>query len=446
MKRFVIGGTHSGCGKTTVTCAVLAALKARGLRVASFKCGPDYIDPMFHSSIIGASAHNLDSFFCGDDRLRQLLHEGSQNADISVIEGVMGYYDGVDGRGSAHSVSEITESPAVLVIDCKGMSESVGAVMKGFLDYRRTSNIKGFVFNRLPRRLVPLAQRLCGELGTEYLGCMPPDCPGIESRRLGLVTASEIDDLCEKTAELGRLAEENILLDRLMELSESPCLTFREQELHRLPDGVSPKIAVARDRAFCFIYSENMELLQRLGCTPEYFSPMEDERLPEDCCGLILSGGYPELCAEELSANRTMSVSIRQAINSGMPTIAECGGFMYLHDCLKTAEGREYPMAGVIGGTAYETDRLRRFGYITMTAEKDCLICGKGDSFAAHEFHYWDSTCCGEDFTAAKADGRSWKCVHSSPTLYAGFPHLYFYADVRMAERFAAACAAYGGK
>ncbi len=446
MKRILIGGTHSGCGKTTVTCAVLAALKARGLTVSSFKCGPDYIDPMFHSSIIGADAHNLDSFFCDDNCIRQLLWENGKNADISVIEGVMGYYDGADGRGSAHSVAAITDTVSVIVLDCKGSGESIGAVMKGFLTYKPSNNIAGFIFNRLPARLVPMAERLCTEMGTEYFGCMPPKSPSIESRRLGLVTAAEIADLREKTAELGRFAEEHIRLDMLMEAAERYFPEFTEQKLHRICADSSPKIAVAADRAFCFTYSENISLLKRLGCAVEYFSPMEDEKLPDNCRGLILSGGYPELHAERLAANSSMRECIKTAINRGLPTIAECGGFMYLHDSIRTSDGTEYPMAGVIGGTAFETDRLQRFGYVTMTAGRDCLLCGKGESFPAHEFHYWDSTDCGADFTAAKSDGRSWKCVHATSALYAGFPHLYFYSDVRLAERFAAACAAYGGK
>ena len=401
---------------------------------------------MFHSSIIGADAHNLDSFFCDDNCIRQLLWENGKNADISVIEGVMGYYDGADGRGSAHSVAAITDTASVIVLDCKGSGESIGAVMKGFLMYKPSNNIAGFIFNRLPARLVPMAERLCTEMETEYFGCMPPKSPSIESRRLGLVTAAEIDDLREKTAELGRLAEEHIRLDRMIEVSERCFPEFTVQKLHRICADNSPKIAVAADRAFCFTYSENISLLKRLGCAVEYFSPMDDEKLPDNCCGLILSGGYPELHAERLAANSSMRECIKTAINRGLPTIAECGGFMYLHDSIRTADGAEYPMAGVINGTAFETDRLQRFGYVTMTAERDCLLCVKGESFPAHEFHYWDSTDCGADFTAAKSDGRSWKCVHASPALYAGFPHLYFYSDVRLAERFAAACAAYGGK
>ncbi|MBQ7980444.1 MAG: AAA family ATPase, partial [Oscillospiraceae bacterium] len=197
MNRIIIGGTHSGCGKTTVTCAVLQALCNRRMKVASFKCGPDYIDPMFHEKIIGTNAHNLDSFFCDDNTLKYLLTENSRNADISVIEGVMGFYDGVNGRGSANSVSEITDTKAVIVIDCKGQSQSIGAVMKGFLTYRK-NNIIGFIFNRLSEKLVPMVRELCEDLNTQYLGFMPTNRITVQSRHLGLVTADEIDDIKEK--------------------------------------------------------------------------------------------------------------------------------------------------------------------------------------------------------------------------------------------------------
>ncbi|WP_294750491.1 cobyrinate a,c-diamide synthase [uncultured Ruminococcus sp.] len=445
MKRILIGGTNSGCGKTTIVCAILAALKARGLAVSSFKCGPDYIDPMFHKSIIGADSYNLDSFFCNDNTLKHLLCENDKNSDISVIEGVMGFYDGVNGQGSAHSVSMVTGTSSVIVIDCKGASESIGAVMKGFMDYEVPNRISGFIFNRLPERLVPLAKELCERLGSRYFGFFPVNGFSLESRRLGLVTAAEVTDLKAKTKELGELAEKHILLDELIAASEAPLPEYIPLKVESLFKNSKPKIAVARDEAFCFIYDENIELLRQLGCDIAYFSPIKDKMLPENCCGLLLSGGYPELHAGELSDNSEMLAAIKMAVTSGMPTIAECGGFMYLHDTIKTSDGREYKMAGALSGTAYETSRLQRFGYVTLTASEDSLICEKGHRTAAHEFHYWDSTDCGSCFNAKKADGREWSCIHGGKSLYAGFPHLYFYSDISIAERFAAACAEFGG-
>lgn len=444
MKRIIIGGTNSGCGKTTVTCAILQALVNRTMKVTSFKCGPDYIDPMFHEKIIGTSAHNLDSFFCNDDTLKYLLCENSRNTDISVIEGVMGFYDGADGRGSAHSVSQITDTPAVIVIDCKGMSDSIGAVMKGFLEYKKPNNILGFIFNRLPQKLVGFAENLCRELGTEYFGFIPVNDFTFESRHLGLVTTGEISDIKDKMKHLGELAEKNILLDKLIKLSEKPFPQFVCPQFEKIDFPRKPVIAVAKDSAFCFIYSDNISVLQKLGCDIVFFSPLNDKSVPENADGLILYGGYPELYAEKLSENTEMLADIRRKIEAGMPTIAECGGFMYLHDTMEDADGNEHKMVGVINGKAYKTSKLRHFGYTKMTAERDNMLCKKGDTFPAHEFHYWDSTLCGEDFIAEKADGRSRKCAYGNEYLYAGFPHLYFYSHIKTAENFVRRCLEYG--
>ncbi len=441
MKRIIIGGTNSGCGKTTVTCAVLQALVNRKMQVASFKCGPDYIDPMFHKKILGTSAFNLDSFFCDDDTLKYLLYENSRAADISVIEGVMGFYDGANGRGSAYSVSQVTETPAVIVIDCKGMSDSIGAVMKGFLEYKKPNNIVGFIFDRLPEKLADKAEYLCHELGTEYFGFIPQTDMVFESRHLGLVTADEISDIKTKLYQLGELAEKTLKLDRLIKFAERSFPNYTPPPLPKAK--YKTVIAFSKDSAFCFIYADNISLLQKLGCEIEYFSPLYDEAVPENADGIILCGGYPELYAERLAENKSMLESIRQRIISGIPAIAECGGFMYLHKTMEDTDGNEHRLVGAIDGKVYKTPKLRRFGYVKMTAERDNILCGKGASFHAHEFHYWDSTSCGEAFTAEKADGRSWKCVHANENLYAGFPHLYFYSDIDTAANFVQKCAEY---
>ena len=436
MKRLLIAGTGSGCGKTTVTCAILKALTDRGFLVNSFKCGPDYLDTMMHDRIISGSARNLDSFFCDADTLRYLLDKTS---DIAVIEGVMGFYDG--SEGSAYSVSEITETPVILVIDCKGMSDSVGAVMQGFLNFRKPNRIAGFIFNRLPEKLIPLVKNLCHDLNTEYFGCFPKNSVILESRHLGLVTAQEIQDFDQKMHQLGRLAQKYLDLEKMLSLPDLPVPAYRKPMLPEL--HVSPVIAVAKDKAFCFLYRENLELLENLGCRIKYFSPLEDHEIPEDADGLILCGGYPELYAEQLSENNSMIRNINIKIRSGMPCIAECGGFLYLHESLKNQKEISFPMIGIFQGEAYRTDKLQRFGYLTMTTEKDNLLCQKGGHIKAHEFHYWESPDSGTAFTAHKKDGRCWKCCHVSDTFYAGFPHLYFYANPEIAVRFVRKCAEY---
>ncbi|MDE6797305.1 MAG: cobyrinate a,c-diamide synthase [Ruminococcus sp.] len=436
MRRIIIAGTHSGCGKTTVTCAILSAMSGRGLKVTSFKCGCDYIDPMFHEQIIGVKSHNLDSFFCNADTLKNILHENGKSADISVIEGVMGFYDGVSGMGSAYSVSEITETPVVLVVDCKGMSDSIGAIISGFLHYK-PNRIAGIIFNRLPEKLIPLAEKICQELGTEYLGRMPVHSYSIASRHLGLVTAEEIAGIKGKIRHTGELAEKNIRLDRILEISDNKFPEYRKIKVNKIGN---PVIAVARDKAFCFIYRDNIELLEKMGCRIEYFSPLNDKKIPENADGIILYGGYPELHSEKLSGNVSMLESVKSAVNSGIPVIAECGGFMYLHEFTDN-----FSMVGVLEGKAYRTDKLQRFGYITLKSENDSLLFRTGEKIPAHEFHYWDTTNNGDSLTAEKSDGRNWKCAVCTENMYAGFPHIYFYSDIEIAERFVRKCIEYGG-
>ncbi len=440
MQRFLIAGTHSGCGKTTVTCAILAALKKRGIAAASFKCGPDYIDPMFHTTVLETPAHNLDSFFCTPDRLRYLFDRYSKNAAVSVLEGVMGYYDG--GDGSAQAIAGITATPAVIVLDCKGMSDSIGAMMQGFLRYRQPNRIAGFIFNRLPLSLVPMVQRFCKELGTQYFGCMPVHSETFDSRHLGLVTAEEIPDLREKMQRLAALAEKHILLDTLIKLPCDPLPPFTPISVKPLFQGdARPLIAVARDEAFCFYYAESLDLLQELGCRLVHFSPLHSQMLPE-ADGILLGGGYPELYASDLSRNPAISSAVRRSIREGTPVIAECGGFLYLHRLLTDAEGGCYRMANVFSGEGVKTDKLQRFGYVSLKAAAPSLLFDKATTLRAHEFHYWDSTTPGTSLTAVKRDGRSYPCCFATETIYAGFPHLYLWSDLDAARRFVLKCGA----
>lgn len=445
MRRLMIAGTNSGCGKTTITCAVMQAFVNRRMRVSAFKCGPDYIDPMFHESVIGAVPHNLDAWFCKGKMLRRILTDGSLDSDISLIEGVMGFYDGVCGKASSHAVSLDVDCPVILVVDCKGMSTSIGAVVSGFLNFRTPNNIAGFIFNRLPPQLVDEIKALCNEAGTEFLGYFPnsPEC-ALESRKLGLVTPEGVCELKQKTQLLAGKAEQHININRMLEISESRQLT----DLAEMPatrfHGV--RIAVALDAAFSFIYRDNMRFLEHLGAEIIYFSPIDDEKTPEGINGLILCGGYPELFAEKLSENRSMLQSIKEKIKSGMPVIAECGGFMYLHDSLVIDNKHTYPMVGVIPGKAFPTAKLQRFGYVRLYAKENNLLCNKNEELLAHEFHYWDSENCGSGFTAVKeSSGKQWDCVHAKENLYAGFPHLYFYANISAAEKFVEACYKFGG-
>lgn len=440
--RIMVAAAGSGSGKTTVTCGLLQAFLNRGVKPASFKCGPDYIDPMFHSEILGIKSRNLDLFFTDESTTKYLLSKNSGAADLAVLEGVMGYYDGLAGKStdcSSYDLARKTRTPVILVADCKGMSVSVAALIKGFTEMRRDHGVRGVILNRIPPMLYEEIRSLIEEeLSVEVLGYLPemPDCR-LESRHLGLVTAKEIGNLKEILTKLARQTETSVDLDRILEISNSaPPVSYHTDGIKKVP-GRSVKIAVAMDKAFCFYYQDNLELLEELGAEIVPFSPLEDEALPEGVQGLILGGGYPELYLEELSKNKTMLESIKKAVEGGIPCLAECGGFMYLHQRVKDRDGKRYEMAGVIEGESFPTRKLIRFGYITLTALEDNLLCGKGAILKGHEFHYWDSTNSGSGFHAQKPLRETgWDCVITKGNLWAGYPHIHFYSNIGAAAEF----------
>ena len=421
--RILLAAGSSGSGKTLITCGLLEALVERGLKTASFKCGPDYIDPMFHSRVIGTKSRNLDTFFTGSEVTKYLLTRNARDCEIAVMEGVMGFYDGVAGTtttASAYDLAKVTDTPVILIVNSRGMSVSLAAYVKGFLEYKKDSHIKGVIFNQMSPMLYPRMKKLLEEeLGVAVLGYVPKveDCV-IESRHLGLVLPDEIPEL----------------KDRLHKLAG--VLDFRLSEPVR--------IGVAEDEAFCFFYADNFRLLGEMGAEIVPFSPMEDKQLPDDLDGLLLYGGYPELNGKKLEQNTTMKDMIREKLKAGMPCMAECGGFMYLHEEMEGMDGNFYQMAGVIPGKAYRTPKLSRFGYVTLTQKKPALGMEDFGEIPAHEFHYFDSENCGGDFHAAKPESkRGWDCIHGTDTMLAGFPHLYYYGNPEVPKAFLKKCLAY---
>ena len=442
--RILLGAAASGSGKTLITCGLLQALKNRKLQVTSFKCGPDYIDPMFHSRVIGTKSRNLDSFFADEDTVRYLLEKNARDCEISVIEGVMGYYDGLAGispKASAYDVAKITKTPAVLIVNAKGMSLSAVAFIKGFVEYQEDSQIRGVILNQVSSMMYPrLKQIIEEELSIKVYGYVPvvKDCV-LESRHLGLVMPEEIVDLQQKLMELAEILEKSVDIDGLLELAEHAEELPVQESPVAYHTGREIRIALAKDEAFCFFYQDNLELLEEMGAELVPFSPIHDKKLPEHIDGMLFHGGYPELYAKKLSENKEMLAAVCAAVQTGIPYMAECGGFMYLHQEMEDMEGHSWPMAGVIHGKSWRTPRLTRFGYITL---EDGTCFGEHvGAIRAHEFHYFDSDRCGEAYTAKKPlSSRSWKCIHSDGQGMSGFPHMYYYSNLRVPEQFLRAC------
>ena len=449
--RILLAAGSSGSGKTLITCGLLEALVERGLKTASFKCGPDYIDPMFHSRVIGTKSRNLDTFFTGSEVTKYLLTRNARDCKIAVMEGVMGFYDGVAGTtttASAYDLAKVTDTPVILIVNSRGMSVSLAAYVKGFLEYKKDSHIKGVIFNQMSPMLYPRMKKLLEEeLGVAVLGYVPKveDCV-IESRHLGLVLPDEIPELKDRLHKLAGVLEETLDIDRILELAgeASDLLDAKPESVTDFKLSEPVRIGVAEDEAFCFFYADNFRLLGEMGAEIVPFSPMEDKQLPDDLDGLLLYGGYPELNGKKLEQNTTMKDMIREKLKAGMPCMAECGGFMYLHEEMEGMDGNFYQMAGVIPGKAYRTPKLSRFGYVTLTQKKPALGMEDFGEIPAHEFHYFDSENCGRDFHAAKPESkRGWDCIHGTDTMLAGFPHLYYYGNPEVPKAFLKKCLAY---
>ena len=444
MIQFLVAAPCSGSGKTTLTCALLAALKRRGQDPCSFKSGPDYIDPMFHRSVLGVESHNLDLYLSAKNTVRELYAHYATGHGAVVCEGAMGFYDGqgLTTRASAWELADALDLPVLLVVQPKGASVTLAAEIQGLVHFKPESHIAGILLNdcseKLFRMLKPLLET---ETGLPVLGYLPrlPQAV-VESRYLGLKTAGEITDLAQKIGLLADALEANLDWATLEALTERPA-----------PAPVPPpalqtagvRIAVAQDKAFCFAYAETLDCLRTAGAELVFFSPVHDTTLPEDICGLYLPGGYPELHARELSENTSLLREIKQKIESGLPTAAECGGFLYLGQSLTDAEGQSWPMVGVLPGEAKDAGRLVRFGYATLSADSDSLLFRAGESFPIHEFHHWDSTANGTALAAKKpVGGAEWRCGFINEHFYAGFPHLYW-AGTPLPQRFAAAAENY---
>ena len=518
MAGVMIAAPGSGSGKTMVTCGLLTLLKRKGYNPAAFKCGPDYIDGLFHRRVLGVENGNLDSFFETGTHMRHKLSRSMEHHFV-VAEGVMGYFDGLGGvsvQGSSFEIGRILGLPAILVVDGRGASVSLMALIQGFLECdtalldgeKKThskagcdaekyhekkahelhrhiygtsgclgnrdenNNIGGIFFNRMSpmiyNRIKPMVEE---RFQVPVIGYLPElNFLQVGSRHLGLVLPDEIDGIRQQLEQLADRMDDNLEWEPLLKIAadaggQDRAVPVREEagagqetgnaagikpgnELGNKPGNIPHfRLGIARDEAFCFYYEDNLKAMEQAGARLVYFSPLHQKQLPEGLDGLILGGGYPENHGEALAANRTMRDSVAAAAASGMPILAECGGYLYLLDSLEGADGTVYPMAGVLKGRGYRAGKTGRFGYITLEPNRCLPYLQEGEEIKGHEFHYWDCDCGEDEFcmTAVKPKGgRSWPCMRTEKQVMAGFPHLYYPSCPGLVRRFAGQCVEYG--
>ncbi len=449
-KGVVLAAPKSGSGKTFLTCALIQAITMLGEKVTSYKCGPDYIDPMFHRSVLGVEGANLDTFFMGEKGVTDIFYQNLEEDSYAVVEGVMGLFDGLGGtkeEGSTYHIAACIGLPVILILDAHGMGRSVLAELTGFLSMDKKHLISGVILNRVSDMFYPSLKKLIEqELSIKVFGYMREEKEIIfSSRHLGLMMPSEIKNIkgqiqkaaksLSKTADIDEIlscAEKNVIYSS----DEKTDSSFFQNFSVNVRKSEKTVLAVARDEAFCFYYRENLKLLEEKGFLLRYFSPIHDKHLPKDVKALLLGGGYPELYAKKLSQNSSIRNEIKEFINHNHPSLAECGGFMYLHDEIEVSDGISYPMAGVISGKCTYKNHLVRFGYISMT-EKESIFLPKGEQICGHEFHYCDSSNNGIQVIAKKPTGsRTWECIHESKNHFWGFPHLYYPSNPHFIDYF----------
>lgn len=458
--RLVIGGTGSGVGKTTFTLGLMSALQKRGLTVQGFKVGPDYIDPTYHSAVTGRPSRNLDTWMTKPDVMLEIFERGSQAADISVIEGVMGFYDGKDplsNQGSTAEVATMLQAPTILIVNIASMARSAAAIVKGFSQLSPDVKIAGVILNQAGSAgHISLCQAAIEqECGIPVLGGLVRT-QGIEipERHLGLVPAIERGELQPLFEQLAEYMEAHLDVGRLIELAHAaPAIeqtVASGSPIFTQPMAPRVNIAVAKDAAFNFYYKENLELLEQAGAKLLFFSPLAGEVCPSEADALYIGGGFPEEFAEDLSSHEQVRASIRQRIEEGMPTLAECGGYMYLGDSLTDRAGHSFPMVGLLPVDVQMQSRLAALGYReVMAASESNFLLGPDQQARGHEFHYSVAAVKENRLSPAykskglrgtKEDGLV------TDSLIAGYTHLYFPSNPDMAKRFVQKAVEYARK
>ncbi len=446
-KGFVIAGPASGAGKTTVTLSLMAALRTRGLTVQPFKCGPDFIDGGHHARVCGRASRNLDGWMLSAEANGQVFYRNAADADVCVVEGMMGLFDGVDGKSEAGSTAEMAKwlgLPVILVVDASSMARSAAALVHGYESFDPALKVSGVIFNNAggAAHYQMLSDAVTMSANAVPLGYLPHDERiHLPERYLGLVTAGENLLPDSMLWLLGELAESYIDLDQLLACAPSfPAPTDDPTQSARGLSAGSIRLGVARDKAFCFYYEDNLNALREAGAEIVEFSPLEDSSLPAALDALYFGGGYPELFAKQLSENRLMLASIKRAAEEGLPIYAECGGLMYLAREIATKEDASFPMAGVLPITVQMTDRLVNFGHTEVSFTSDCLIGLAGAKARGHSFHCSRIADVGPVEYAYQTrnsmTGREETEGLRVKNVLASYIHLHFLSNPRMAEAF----------
>lgn len=452
--RFVIAGTNSGAGKTTFTIGLMAAFQNAGKVVQGYKTGPDYIDPSYHTAVTGRASRNLDSWMLDTDVVRAIFYRSSVEADLSIIEGVMGMYDGkepLSNTGSTAELSNLLEAPVILVVNVASMARSAAAVVLGFQKLDPTVRIAGVLVNRVGSlghyHLVKAA--IEQECRIPVLGYLTKRVDiEIPARHLGLIPALERGELQPLFDTLAGAIAQTVDLDALYRIAaQAPAMEEPTSKIF-VPVGCPPRatIAVARDSAFNFYYPENLDLLELYGARLRYFRPLEGERIPDEADGLYIGGGFPEEYAAQLSAQTDVLEDFRLRIENGLPTFAECGGFMFLTRSITDGRGETYPMVGLIPASIRMQEKLAALGYREVKAKEDCLLLHAEESVRGHEFHYstveYDSELIPYAYQVSGLRGEKMEGYRTA-TLLAGYTHLHFASNPAVVHRFIDTCAMY---
>jgi len=458
LPRILIAGTSSGVGKTTITLGLIAALRKRGLAIQPFKAGPDYIDPTYHTLAAGRACRNLDTWMIPPDRALALFSHANVGANMAIIEGVMGLFDGFsysDDQGSTAEIAKLTHTPVILVLDVGKMARSAGALALGYTQFDPDLPLAGFILNRCGSQKHARGVKLAVEraTGLPVLGCLPKSADlHIPERHLGLVPTDERGELSNFIAHAAHLVTQHIDLNALQRIARTapplPTLTsgFYESLYHRTQSSLPHPlpIAVARDEAFSFYYQDNLDLLEAAGAEIVPFSPLHDHQLPPDARGIYIGGGFPELYAAALAENAPLMADLRQAHAQGLPIYAECGGFMYLTQGITDLEGQWHDMVGLVPGDMRMTPKLAGLGYRTVVSPRGNFLIPPGQPLRGHEFHWsvWSQQEKLDETTAAwQVQPRRAGAVtrwdgYAQDNLLASYIHLPFATDLRLAPNF----------